>query len=224
MTTASRRSHPIRTHHRRDPRMMIPRNSSMAITLGWLVALWSSIAGPSAVAGDRADPAPPDARGRCVVLVSLDGFAQFSLDDPASDLPTLRRLAREGAVADGGMTCSFPTVTWPNHTTLVTGVTPARHGVLANSVFDRAKGETLPLLVDPVLDKDQIVRVPTLYDAAHAAGLRTAGVVWPATRNARALDLVLPDMGGDLFEKFSTPAWRDELRAEGLPLDRYAAW
>ena len=191
---------------------MIPRRSSMVIALGWLVGLWTSIAGPSAVAGDQPDPAPA-AKDRCVVLVSLDGFAQFSLDDPKSDIPTLRRMVREGAVADGGMTCSFPTVTWPNHTTLVTGVTPARHGVLANSVFDREKGEVIPLLVDPVLDKDQIVRVPTVYDAAHEAGLVTAGVVWPATRRAKGLDRVLPDMGGDQFEAFSTPAWLDELRS-----------
>ena len=55
---------------------------------------------------------------RCVILVSVDGLANFYLDDPLADMPTLRKLAQDGARADG-MVCSFPTVTWPNHTTLV---------------------------------------------------------------------------------------------------------
>ncbi len=162
---------------------------------------------------------------RIVILVSLDGFAHFYFEDPRAHLPTLRRLAREGAVADRGMVCSFPTVTWPNHTTLVTGVPPARHGVLGNSVFDRQTGEPVQLLIDPVFDKAEIVKVPTVYDAAHAAGLKTAGVVWPATRNAKSLDWTVPDMGPqDLFEKYSSPAWLAELRSESLPIDLYGGW
>ena len=69
---------------------------------------------------------------RCVILVSVDGLANFYLDDPLADMPTLRKLAKAGARADG-MVCSFPTVTWPNHTTLVTGTTPAKHGVIGNN-------------------------------------------------------------------------------------------
>lgn len=159
-----------------------------------------------------------------VILVSLDGFANFYLGDPKADIPTLRRMISEGAVAAQGMECSFPTVTWPNHTTMVTGVPPAKHGVLGNVVLDRAKGEPVQLLVDPVLDKDEIVRVPTLYDVAHAAGLKTAGIIWPATRNAKSLDWTLPDMKSPLFEKFATPGWLDALAAAGVPYDRYGAW
>jgi len=161
---------------------------------------------------------------RHVILVSLDGFAQFLLDDPHSDLATLRQLAREGAVAQSGMTCSFPTVTWPNHTTLVTGVPPARHGVLGNAVYNREKQERIGLLIDPIFDKDQIVRSPTIYDVAHQAGLKTAGVNWPATRNAKSLDLNIPDMAGDLMPKFATTTWIEELKKEKLPYDRYGDW
>jgi predicted AlkP superfamily pyrophosphatase or phosphodiesterase len=167
-------------------------------------------------------PAPDD---RYVVLVSLDGFANFYLGDPRAHIPTLRRMIREGAVADEGLVCSFPTVTWPNHTTLVTGVPPAKHGVLGNTVFDRDKGEPVQLLIDPVFDKDEIVKVPTIYDVAHAAGLKTAAVVWPATRNARSLDWTIPDMGPqELLEKYSTAGWLDELRRAGIPYDRYGDW
>lgn len=54
---------------------------------------------------------------RHVVLVSLDGLAAYLVDDPQVPLPTIRKLAKEGAIVDGGMTVSNPTVTWPNHTT-----------------------------------------------------------------------------------------------------------
>src|SRR4051812_12162931 len=81
-------------------------------------------------------------KDHCVILISLDGLAGFYLDDPKSELPTLRKLADEGARAEG-MVCSFPTVTWPNHTTLVTGVKPGKHGVIGNSYLDRSKSETV---------------------------------------------------------------------------------
>ena len=132
----------------------------------------------------------------CVILVSVDGLAGFYLDDPQADLPTLRRMAAEGARASG-MVCSFPTVTWPNHTTLVTGVPPAKHGVIGNNYFDRATGKSVALIPDPLFDKDQIVTSPTIYDVAHEAGLKTVGVIWPATRNAKTLDLTVPDMAGN---------------------------
>src|SRR3954471_25076653 len=72
-----------------------------------------------------------------VVVVCIDGFAAYLLDDPKAPVPTLRGLAKDGAVADGGMRVSNPSITWPNHTTLVSGVTPEKHGVLANGVLVR---------------------------------------------------------------------------------------
>src|SRR5687768_11860803 len=91
-------------------------------------------------------------KDHCVILVSVDGLAGFYLDDPRADMPTLRRLAKEGARAKG-MVCSFPTVTWPNHTTLVTGTSPARHGVIGNNYFDRTSGNSVPFIPDPLFDK-----------------------------------------------------------------------
>src|SRR4051794_30744230 len=131
---------------------------------------------------------------RIVVLMSIDGLANFYMDDPAAEMPTIRKLAAEGAKA-ASMRASDPTVTWPNHTTLVTGVSPARHGVVGNNYFDRVKSEKVTLIWDPVLDKDEIVKVPTIYDVAKAAGLKTAAIHWPATRNAHSLDWTSPDVG-----------------------------
>ena len=65
-----------------------------------------------------------------VALVSLDGFPAALWRDPALPAPTLRALAAAGAAAS--MTPVNPSVTWPNHTTFVTGVSPARHDVLFN--------------------------------------------------------------------------------------------
>ena len=73
-----------------------------------------------------------------VVVISIDGFAAFYWRDPQARLPVLRSLADRGAVADGVETV-FPSTTWPTHTSLVTGVSPRAHGVVANSV-----GRSLP--------------------------------------------------------------------------------
>jgi predicted AlkP superfamily pyrophosphatase or phosphodiesterase len=163
-------------------------------------------------------------KDRCVVLVSVDGLAGFYLDDPRADLPTLRQLAKDGARAEG-LECSFPTVTWPNHTTLVTGATPARHGVIGNNYLSRESGAKVPFIPDPLFDKDEIVKTPTVYDAAHDAGLVTAGIVWPATRNAKTLDWTVPDMFGDeAWPQYGTRSWLAELQAAGIPVGRHGFW
>src|ERR1035438_8461469 len=90
----------------------------------------------------RAEPAAPTASipNGIVVMISVDGLAAYYLDDPKAEMPTLHALAAAGARATM-MKASTPTVTWPNHTPLVTGVTPARHGVVGNNYFDRATGK-----------------------------------------------------------------------------------
>jgi predicted AlkP superfamily pyrophosphatase or phosphodiesterase len=87
--------------------------------------------------------APLAAKDRIVVVISLDGFPAYTFDDPLLPTPTLRRLAREGAVAQR-MKISNPTVTWPNHTSMVTGVQPEKHGVLYNGVLMRGGPKTPP--------------------------------------------------------------------------------
>ena len=91
-------------------------------------------------------------------------------------------LAARGAVAKG-MRSVNPTVTWPNHTSIVTGVTPAKHGVLFNGMLIRDPG--VPPRVEPWRDKKEMVRAPTLYDVAHEAGMTTAQVDCVAILNRR---------------------------------------
>lgn len=115
---------------------------------------------------------------RHVVLISIDGFPAYLWRDESIPLPHLRQLAATGAVAEA-MTVVNPTITWPNHTSLITGVTPAKHGVLYNGLVVRG-GPGQPNKIEPWVDKAKLVRVPTLYDAAFAAGLTTAEVDWVA--------------------------------------------
>ncbi len=91
-----------------------------------------------------------------VVFISLDGFMSSALDDPFLPLPTLRRLAAAGVVAKA-MRPVNPTVTWANHTAMVTGVTPSRHGVIFNGLLIRKPG--VPPVVEPWRDKSEMVRV-----------------------------------------------------------------
>jgi predicted AlkP superfamily pyrophosphatase or phosphodiesterase len=122
---------------------------------------------------------------RRVVLISLDGFPAYALRNPVLPLPALRRMIEQGGVAEG-MRIVNPTVTWPNHTSMVTGVTPAVHSVLYNGLAVR-NGEGKPLRVEPWIDKTELVRAPTVYDLAHAAGLTTAEVDWVAIHKARTI-------------------------------------
>lgn len=189
------------------------RNAALLLLFGFTSCSSAGSSSPS--------PAPSD---RVVVLISIDGLPADSFQNPKLFIPTLRRLAREGATCEG-LRCSFPTVTWPNHTTLVTGVHPNRHGVLANSYLDRTSGKVIPLLPDPLFDKDEIVKAPTVYDLAHQAGLKTAGIIWPATRNAKTLDWTVPDCGTkELWDKYGTRSWMEELRNAGIPVDLQESW
>ena len=160
-----------------------------------------------------------------VVLVSVDGLAASYLDDPKADLPTLRQLRKLGASADGMIT-SFPSVTWPSHTSLVTGTRPRTHGVLANTVFDRRSREQVVYIGDPVLTKDQTVRAPTLYDRRSCRrSLKTAAVIWPATNGASTLDWMIPDAArAELHQRYTTPGLVAELGAAGIDISQLGAW
>jgi hypothetical protein len=75
-----------------------------------------------------------------------------------------------------------PTVTWPNHTSMVAGVGPARHGVTFNGLLIREPG--VPPRIEPWVDRDRMVHAKTLYDAVHERGMTTAQVDWVAIQNA----------------------------------------
>ena len=159
-----------------------------------------------------------------VVLVSVDGLAASYLSDPRAELPTLRKLAAEGALAKG-MQTSFPSVTWPSHTSLVTGVHPVRHGVIGNNVWDAKRNRGLTYIGDPELTKDQAIRVPTLYDAAFKAGLTSGSVIWPCCNDAKSLNWVIPDSNKpELHARYTTAGFVDELAKAGIDISQLGQW
>ena len=123
------------------------------------------------------------AQERMVVVISLDGFPAFALDDPKLPIPTLRQLMRDGFSTH--MTIVNPTVTWPNHTAMVTGVrADEQHGLLVTSGPSSKTGGWPPVKVEAMIEKERMVHVPTVYDAAFKAGLTTAQVDWVAINRA----------------------------------------
>lgn len=159
-----------------------------------------------------------------VVLVSIDGLAASYLNDPRAQLPTLRRLMKEGASATGMIT-TFPSVTWPSHTSLITGTEPGRHGVIGNSVWDAKRNQGLTYIGDPVLTKQQSIRVPTLYDVAHKAGLSCGSVIWPCCNAADSLKWVIPDSNkADLHARYTTAGFVEELKRADIDISQLGTW
>jgi predicted AlkP superfamily pyrophosphatase or phosphodiesterase len=171
----------------------------------------------------QAEP-PTPTKVQHVVLISVDGLAASYLEDPRAHIPTLRLLMKQGASARGMLT-AFPSVTWPAHVSLVTGTTPRRHGVIGNAVFDRRKNKPVVYIGDPELTKDQAIRVPTLFDVAHAAGLKTASVIWPCCNGAKTLDWVIPDSNKpQLHARYTTPGFAAELADAGIDITPLGKW
>lgn len=161
-----------------------------------------------------------------VLVISIDGLRPdyvTEADQHGLRIPTLRKFLTEGVYAEG-VTGVLPTVTYPSHTTLMTGVWPIEHGVFANQKFS-------PFAAG----KEQItevgtIKVKTLWEAAHQAGYTVASVGWPVTTGATFIDWLLPANaafeggdpdGGTMTETvkavYDRPAGLREQLADALP-------
>ena len=149
-------------------------------------------------------------------MISVDGMRPDYVthaDEHSLKIPTLRALIESGAYAEG-VTGVFPTVTYPSHTTLVTGVWPARHGIVNNQRFDpehKFSGAWYWY-------EDQI-KVPTLWSEAHAHGLSTASVGWPVTADAKDIDYLIPEYWRGNLSDPVNPDDRFLLNALSRPID-----
>jgi predicted AlkP superfamily pyrophosphatase or phosphodiesterase len=149
-----------------------------------------------------------------VVLVSIDGFRPDFYVEQDWPMPMVRQMAREGVHAEG-VRGVFPTVTYPSHTTLVTGAFPAQHGVPYNNPFE-PEGQT-----GKWYWSYSAIEVPTLWQAVRAAGGTTAAVSWPVTDGA-PIDLVVPEVWSldpesdrlGPMKQGSTPGLWEELERE----------
>jgi predicted AlkP superfamily pyrophosphatase or phosphodiesterase len=112
-------------------------------------------------------------------------------------------------------------VTHPSHTTLVTGVTPRRHGVVDNNVVERRTGRKFHITNLP---RRESVKVPTLFDAVKKAGLSSAAFFWPETKDDPAIDANIAEVfreDGGADSTAVTPGLLDELRRADVPIDTY---
>jgi len=173
-----------------------------ALTLAALTAL-GHVAGVAAPA-------------RHLVLISIDALRpEFYLDDGYA-APALRVLVRSGSHARAA-TPVFPSVTYPGHASIVTGVRPARHGVLFNMLWLPTAGPSR------WYEEAADLRAPPLWDVARAAGLTTAAVSWPSTLGAR-IDWLVPERNYyqrsepvDVLRQASTPGLFERLGVTPRP-------
>lgn len=123
----------------------------------------------------RRAPPPADTP---LVLISIDGFraGYFAL----GMTPNLERLAGDGARAQW-ITPSYPSQTFPNHYTLVTGLRPDHHGVIHNSMLDASIGQFRVADLDAVGDTRWWSGGEPIWIGAQKAGLRSATLFWPGS-------------------------------------------
>ncbi len=149
-------------------------------------------------------------------MISIDGGAAFHLENQALEIPNIRSLIRKGVWAESSETV-FPTVTHPSHITLITGVHPARHGVLGNEMADKDGN----LSDENTFRHRDIVLAETIFDQAKRGGLVTASIYWPETVEDASIDynLVTRSAGGQ--RSLVRNAWTEELRRAGIPVELY---
>lgn len=171
-----------------------------------------------------------------MILVSIDGLRPEFYKDPEWGMVNLRQAMKLGSYSDG-VRGVFPTVTYPSHTTIISGVKPLKHGIYYNTPV-----EPLGITGRWYWEYDS-VKVPTLWTEARKAGLKTAAVSWPVTVKA-PIDYNIPEFwilagqngGGNdyvkgmaqettpssLFEEVQQNA-TGKLSKDGFDLDYYSA-
>jgi arylsulfatase A-like enzyme len=152
---------------------------------------WTAAAALVAVALAAAAPAPPpDRLADHVLVISIDGLVpEAYLRPDETAMPNLQSLRAGGSWAEG-VVGQYPSLTYPSHTSIATGVRPVRHGVTQNQRFDPGTGSRQWIM------EAAEIRVPALWNVAREAGLATAAFSWPVTAGA-AVDFLIPEGTGD---------------------------
>ncbi|MGS1080074.1 alkaline phosphatase family protein [Pseudoxanthomonas beigongshangi] len=149
------------------------------VRAAWLAAALLLSAGCATRAPQHSVSAPPH-EPATLLLISLDGVRAEYLQRGIT--PHLARLAREGVRAEW-MNPSYPSLTFPNHYTLVTGLRPDHHGIISNTMFDEHLGNFSLSDRDAVGDARWWSGEP-IWVGAEKAGLRTATMFWPGSEAA----------------------------------------
>jgi predicted AlkP superfamily pyrophosphatase or phosphodiesterase len=158
-----------------------------------------------------------------LLVISIDGMRPdyvLKADEHGLKIPHLRKLLKDGAYATG-VRGVLPTVTYPSHTTILTGVWPVKHRIYSNVVFD-----PLDLNLAGWMWYAEDIAVPTLWQAASKGGLIVGSVSWPVSVAAPAINYNVPEYwraskfpGEDLklLRAISTPGLIAEIEKQAGP-------
>lgn len=157
-----------------------------------------------------------------VLMISLDGLRPADIIEAKKhglNLPHLTAFLKESAYASGVRNV-LPTVTYPDHTTLITGVWPDKHGIGNNETFDPL-GKNLEGWYWYAVD----IKVPTLWDAVHEKKGVVGSVGWPVSVGSLSIDYNVPEYWRaqnaedlKLLRAIATPGLIGKLEADsGLP-------
>ena len=114
-----------------------------------------------------------------VILVSLDGFRY---DYPRIyHAPNLEAMAARGASAPDGMIPAYPSITFPNHYTIVTGLYPEHHGIVANVFYDPVRKEVYSYKDPQTVNDGTWYGGTPLWVLAEQQGMRSACFFWPGS-------------------------------------------
>ncbi|HZS06177.1 MAG TPA: ectonucleotide pyrophosphatase/phosphodiesterase [Blastocatellia bacterium] len=163
------------------------RSGGVALTALLLVlgAIFTSHQAPSAAQATQA------ARPEHVILISVDGLPPdyyTASEKLGLRVPTLTMLKQGGAYAEG-MEGVYPTVTYPQHATMVTGVRPAAHGIVQNRIFEAPSEPQTRYWYWYA----KALKAETLWTVAKKAGLTAAAIGWPVTVGAE-IDYNVPEI------------------------------
>ena len=114
-----------------------------------------------------------------VILVSVDGFRY---DYPRIyHSPNLDALGARGASAPEGMIPAYPSITFPNHYTIVTGLYPEHHGIVANAFYDPTRKEVYTYRDERAVTDGTWYGGTPLWVLAEEQGMRAACFFWPGS-------------------------------------------
>ncbi len=140
----------------------------------WIVSLLLTTAGTSMAQ-----------KVKHVILVSIDGFRPNFYREQQWPAPNLQFMSANGASSDG-VRGVFPTVTYPSHTTIITGAVPGKHGIYYNTPFEPQGATGL------WNSEFSLIRTETIWEAVRKAGKTTASVSWPVSVGA-PIDYNIPE-------------------------------
>jgi len=146
-----------------------------ALLRGMLLFILVTLAG---CASQPTAQAPQTEARRPVLLISIDGYRADYFDRHLT--PTLAAMAADGVHAEA-MQPSFPSLTFPNHYTLVTGLVPDHHGIVNNTMADPTLGRFSLSNRGAVSDGRWWAAAEPIWIAADRQGLRTATMFWPGS-------------------------------------------